>query len=80
MSFSSHYKTPRAEDEFLQRFTQLLATICINQWIYKRVANDENQKKVEMAEKTLAVRVFGARKYQDEMKKKGTPANDEHPQ
>lgn len=54
-----------------------MASVRVNQRVDERVADDQNQKQVEMAEEAGAIRTFGTGEDEDEMEEERTPADDE---
>lgn len=72
-----HAKTPRAQNQLLQGFTQLLAPVCVDERVNKGVTDNENEEQVKVPEEAVAERTGGASQDEDEMEEERSPAQNE---
>lgn len=76
----SRAEAPGTQNQLLQGFTQLLAPVRVDERVNERVADDEDEKKVEISKVTVAEGASGTGEDEDEVEEEGTPAEDEHPE
>jgi len=69
----SRAEAPRAQNQLLQGFTQLLASVRIDERIYERVTDDEDEEKVKVSEEAVAEGAGGAGEDEDEVEEERAP-------
>lgn len=70
----SRAKAPGTQNQLLEGFTQLLAPVRVDERVDERVADDEDEKEVEISKVTITEGIGGAGEDEDQVEEEGTPA------